>query len=573
MRRLLATVVTAAVLGATPAARADAPGATARPPAPSSPSSPSSPSPPSPPGTAWPAQQPAAPLPSLAPGLAAPVASPPAPAAGSPDDGLPLDGHFPPDDGFPPPPPLARPRSLRASPPGMDAGAERGEFGPAILIERIEILGNDTTRDELILRVLPFAAGDMLAAGDPKLQKARFKVLSLGFFRNVTMAMQRGSQRGRVVLTIAVEERGTVVLNRLWFGSSTIAPWWIGADLSERNAFGSGLVIGGGFVYASHDDVDGSDDQWAGELRLGVPALYGPRWSGYLSLTGAHGSEAYRISGDADETSAAAHNAFLYTRYTGRLGAVYDVSALSRLTASARAELIDADLPLTPVRQLSDGRLATIDLHIDRGRSRVISAAVVYDRDNRPDPVLPHAGSRITLSAELSGGVVGSSYDFASLIARYERWWPLRAPGHAIGIHLSGGAVLGQAPRFDLIQAADVNHMLSSRALGLLVSANAPIDALGTDPDKPALGALGGSATVEYAYRLFGGRSGRIYGGDLFVGAGLWGLSESASPRTRDRSLWNALPIDLFLDAGLRIDTDIGVFELTVANALGRIPR
>ena len=30
-------------------------------------------------------------------------------------------------------------------------------------------------------------------------------------------------------------------------------------------------------------------------------------------------------------------------------------------------------------------------------------------------------------------------------------------------------------------------------------------------------------------------------------------------------------PIDLYLDAGIRIDTDYGIFELTVANALGRL--
>ena len=33
----------------------------------------------------------------------------------------------------------------------------------------------------------------------------------------------------------------------------------------------------------------------------------------------------------------------------------------------------------------------------------------------------------------------------------------------------------------------------------------------------------GGSAVVEYTYQLFRGRFG-VYGGDLFVGAGLWAL-------------------------------------------------
>lgn len=466
----------------------------------------------------------------------------------------------------PPPPPPPPPSSAEAKP------AER-EFGPAIVIEDIQVVGNGSTRKELIVRTLPFAVGDVITAGGERLRKAPFKVLSLGFFRNVSMSLQRGSERGKVILVIQVEERGTVVLNRLWFGSSTIAPWWFGADLTERNVLGSGISVGGGLLYASHDDVPGSDDQWAGELRLGIPAILGARWGAFASFTGAHGSEAYQVRGDDQDTAASDFRAFGYRRYSGRAGAVHDLTSLSRLSFAVRGEFLDADLPDVPTRTLHDGQVVPVDLHLDRGRSRVISASVAYDHDTRPDPVLPHAGSRLTLSAELSGSIVGSSYDFVTLLGRYEHWWQLRAPGHAIGIHLAGGAVLGNAPRFDQLQAADVNRMLSPRALGLLVSVNAPINVLHTDPDKPAIGELGAAATVEYAYRLFGGRSGRIYGGDLFVGAGLWALSESASPRTRDRSLWDSLPVDVFVDAGLRIDTDIGVFELTVANALGRLPR
>jgi hypothetical protein len=51
----------------------------------------------------------------------------------------------------------------------------------------------------------------------------------------------------------------------------------------------------------------------------------------------------------------------------------------------------------------------------------------------------------------------------------------------------------------------------------------------------------------------------------------MWGLAENADLRARDASVWRALPIDLYADAGIRLDTDIGVFELTIANALGRL--
>jgi hypothetical protein len=51
----------------------------------------------------------------------------------------------------------------------------------------------------------------------------------------------------------------------------------------------------------------------------------------------------------------------------------------------------------------------------------------------------------------------------------------------------------------------------------------------------------------------------------------VWGLAETDDLRVRDTNLYNALPIDLFGDAGVRLDTDVGVFELTIANALGRL--
>jgi hypothetical protein len=63
-----------------------------------------------------------------------------------------------------------------------------------------------------------------------------------------------------------------------------------------------------------------------------------------------------------------------------------------------------------------------------------------------------------------------------------------------------------------------------------------------------------------------------VYGGDLFVGAGLWALANADDLRVRDRDALRALPIDLLLDIGLRLDTEVGIFELSLANGLGRVP-
>jgi hypothetical protein len=114
--------------------------------------------------------------------------------------------------------------------------------------------------------------------------------------------------------------------------------------------------------------------------------------------------------------------------------------------------------------------------------------------------------------------------------------------------------------------------MLTPRALGLVLSTAAPLSLLGTRSDKPSYGDVGGLVTVEYARELFrGSGKNRVYGGDIFFAVGMWGLGENSDLRTRDTSLWKSLPIDAYADAGVRIDTDIGVFELTIANALGRL--
>ena len=449
---------------------------------------------------------------------------------------------------------------------------EDNEFGPVILIEQIDVTGNTATQTEIIRRALPISAGDILHSSDKRLREARFKVLALGYFRDVTLQVHKGSQRGQVIVEVHVVERGTLVLNRLWFGTTALSPWWLGTDVGERNLLGLGIAVGGGFIYARHGDVAGSRDQYAGELRVADASVLGTEWGVNGAVTVVHGSEPYRITEAGDGSRAASQAAFPYRRFGVRLGATYDVSALTRLTIGVRAESIDAALPVAPALALAGGGAAAIDLHLDPGGSRVISASFAFDRDTRPDPILPHAGGHVALSAELSAGLLGSRYDFATIFGRYEHYWPLLGEHHAIAIKLAGGVVVGDAPRFDRIHVADVDRMLTPRALGLVLSTAAPLSILGTRADKPTYGDLGGSATIEYAFQLFrGSGERRVYGCDVFIGAGLWGLAERADLRARDTGLVAALPIDLYADAGLRLDTDIGIFELTIANALGRL--
>jgi outer membrane protein insertion porin family len=304
-------------------------------------------------------------------------------------------------------------------------------------------------------------------------------------------------------------------------------------------------------------------------VRVANPSLLGTPYGIRGSVTWVHGSEPFRVAGGPDDDRADHFTAFPYQRVIGRAGLTRDVTSLTRVAADLRVEAIDAAVPVAPTRTLVDGRVVGVDLHLQPGSSQVVSLALGVDRDTRSDPVLPRRGSYLTAQVELGSSLLGGSYDFTALLGRYERWWPA-GPSGALGLHLAGGVVLGDAPRFHRIHVGDVNRLLTPRALGLVVSAEGAPNLLGTGIGDVVYGEVGGTAVAEYRRRLFR-RSHTVYGGDLFVGAGLWALATRDDLAVRDTGVRASLPIDLVIDAGLRLDTELGVFELTLANALGRV--
>jgi outer membrane protein assembly factor BamA len=474
-------------------------------------------------------------------------------------------------------PGLARAQEPAPLPDEDEALAQRSRtaaldpsFGPLLVIEDIEIEGNTSTAPHLILRALPIAVGQALRAGDPRFGQARFKLLATGYFRAADLALRKGSQPGRVVLTVRVEERGTAILNSLYFGTSATTPWWAGADVSERNFLGRGIGLGLGGMITGRGDIAGARRQHALELRIDQPELLGSRFGAHARLLQVRAGEPLRVRNAPDTATPEDFCTLPYDRLGGRAGAGADLSPLSHLSVDLRVERIDASVPPgLPACRLADGTPGPVDVDLVAGRSWVVSTIVGFDRDRRPDPILPDRGDRLLLLAEVGRHGPGATNEFVLLLARYGRWWPIRAHEHVLSLHLTGGLVIGQPPRFDRLHAVDFNRLQAPRAYGLLVSTTPPLDLLDTGADKLGYGDFGGSAVLEYSYRLFRSRR-YVYGGNLFFGVGLWGLAErNQAPERRADA---ALPVDLLLDAGLRVDTEIGIFELSFANALGRMP-
>jgi len=434
----------------------------------------------------------------------------------------------------------------RAQPAPEEAGplavADDPTFGPLVTIERIDLLGNSRTSDDLVRRTLRVRVGDKLRTGDPRFAASRFALLSLGHFADVDLRLDRGSERGQVVVSVLVVERGTFVLNRVFLGSSEATPIWAGLDVGDTNFIGTGWAVGLAFVWASQARITGAEPQVGLRLRLGTPRFVDGRLGLHATFLYGKGSQPERMIGAPEGDDPASFTAYAIHRTGGIAGGTWDLSSLMALLFDVRYERV--------------GGAATSD---------VFTLSVGLQLDTRPDPVLPYRGSRVLLVTEAGKEGLISDYDQLGIRASAEHWWPLGSDRHAIALVGGGGVLVGTPPVFDRFYAGDLSPLLTPRPLDLVVTTAAPLDVFGTGADERPDGTVFFAGRVEYAYRILENAKRPLYGGQLFITAGLLGLGDLSGDRA-------GMAIDLTANLGLRLDTQIGVFELSLGNGLGRLP-
>ena len=123
------------------------------------------------------------------------------------------------------------------------------ERGQPLLIERIEILGNETTLDRVVRRQFDVAEGDPY--NDRSIAEAAERIRALGFFSSVDVADTPVSDRETVV-TVQVEEQNT---GSLGLGATYSKQSGVGYSLSvsERNLLGRGQTLGFSFSTGSSE--------------------------------------------------------------------------------------------------------------------------------------------------------------------------------------------------------------------------------------------------------------------------------------------------------------------------------
>lgn len=473
--------------------------------------------------------------------------------------------------------PVERPRNARTGPPARRPRppASATDVAPRYTVEKIRIHGRRSTHPSVIRRKLEIRKGDVITAADPRIAKARLLLLATGWFRDVSFSLTRGSKPGRVILNIRVRERGTIVVQALYLGYSNATPFWGGLDLAENNFLGRGLYLSGGFVVGAVDKdvVAGARLQHAEQLRFSYPGLIGRRVGMSLMLHHAEASDLFRIHGkNPNGTDVENFSASRYRRLGGILGFFSALGSQNMVYLDLRFEWIAARLPEGAVRFFPSGRQERLSFDLIDGNSYLSSVAATFVRDTRNDPVLPTSGMRLELAAELATKYIGSSYQFAKVVASFKKFWLMPWYHHVISLHLYAGVIIGKTPLFNKFFIGDLNEQVPRRALGLNFATRPSRNLFSNAIVEKRYETIAGRAAVRYAIPL--SRGGRlVYNSNFFVSLGLITMLSEDDFSVRDESLRRAIPIDMVFDVGFRLDTYVGVFTLSFGNALGWIPR
>ncbi|MFQ5896751.1 MAG: outer membrane protein assembly factor BamA [Candidatus Methylomirabilia bacterium] len=176
--------------------------------------------------------------------------------------------------------------------------------GPEVFVERINISGNVRSEEKILRREVPLAEGDLFTT--QQLDRARQKLINLGYFERVNVSTAPGSDKSKIVVNIDVTERATGLFS-IGGGFSSVDGLIGTLDLSQRNFLGKGwelfLQIRGGAdvqqgtigftepwlfdrPLAAGFDVfnnrrqftDFSVDSLGGDLRLSHPFMEFWRW-------------------------------------------------------------------------------------------------------------------------------------------------------------------------------------------------------------------------------------------------------------------------------------------------------
>jgi outer membrane protein insertion porin family len=260
--------------------------------------------------------------------------------------------------------------------------------GNLVNIEKIEVVGNNKTRDKVIRREMRIREGDLYSGTAIRISKAR--VTALGYFDSVEINTRRGSADDKMVLEVTVKEKLTGTF-QLGFGFTGGESFFGQAQLSQNNLLGYGHTASLSFQISSVRQLF--------QLSYLDPYFLDTAWTASLDL--------YRSE-------------LLFTGFDRRaigsaLTAGYEIFEDFRFFGTYTLEGVDV-IP-------SAGTQLQLRNQFSAGRTSSLRFSFNYDkRDNRLFPTNGHLESA---SAEFASSLIGSQNLFQRYRLIERRYKPL----------------------------------------------------------------------------------------------------------------------------------------------------
>lgn len=112
--------------------------------------------------------------------------------------------------------------------------------GPKVYIERIDIVGNNKTRDKVIRRMLRVYEGELFSGTGMK--RSKELATALGFFETVEVTHKPGSDGEHVVVQVEVKEKSTGTF-QVGLGFSNVESFIFTAQIAQQNFLGWGQSV------------------------------------------------------------------------------------------------------------------------------------------------------------------------------------------------------------------------------------------------------------------------------------------------------------------------------------------
>ncbi len=452
---------------------------------------------------------------------------------------------------------LSAPVAGAAEPPAQDPAAPPAppaEAEPATRryqIERIRVSGLNHVKEHEVLRRLLVSENELL--DEERVLLSRLHLLQLGWFSRVETRVERGSERGLVVLVFDVTERNTVLVTDLILGSTGPQPLYGGFGVSQQNFLGRGFGLSGAFVYGGSPSGRPDDpDRLALRASFFAPdvAVPGVRRGLVLGATllFLRGEEFVCADPDCDAFSSdyGAAPVIRTQRLGGEATVGFRPGPFERLHATYRFERVSAEEAGHPA--LADVTAPSI-VPDDSTLSAVTGT---YELDTREDFFFPREGMRGLAQVTFASRLLGGDYEYSRYLLGLETAFSLlRRP---LRFQATLGAVQGNAPYFERFYAADYAYFAIGPALARALELNFSTDS--------RYDAFLGMAGLEYGVPLWST-------GDFFrrgyLALGVRGVYSTAT-LGGGRTAFSRTPFSG--EAALRLDTPVGVFNVSVGYAL-----